>query len=266
MAIDSSSVAAAAPRPAPPSVTFHENEWNREAPAVAEADMSFWDFLDIINPLHHIPLVGTAYRAVTGDEISSPARVMGGILFGGAIGGLTAVANAVVDESTGKDIGEHALVAMGMQSDKAPATAVAAAPAPPSRDSSPVPGPAAPTLAAPTLAALASPAAAPAAPTRLNDPFTAKAGEHRPTKMPTRDTILANTTQVARPAAGKPPQTAVPAIPQAGPAPAPEAAIPPGSPSGSKEALSDVMLRNLDKYEQARRAAQRPPSSVRVSG
>ena len=29
---------------------------------------SFGDILDLINPLQHIPIVGTIYRAVTGDD------------------------------------------------------------------------------------------------------------------------------------------------------------------------------------------------------
>src|SRR3546814_6236130 len=46
-------------------------------------DLTFGDFLDIINPLQHIPLVSTLYRAITGDEISPHARILGATLFGG---------------------------------------------------------------------------------------------------------------------------------------------------------------------------------------
>jgi hypothetical protein len=42
--------------------------------------------LDIINPLQHIPLVSNLYREITGDQISSSARILGGGLFGGPIG------------------------------------------------------------------------------------------------------------------------------------------------------------------------------------
>jgi hypothetical protein len=35
---------------------------------------TFAEFLDIINPLQHIPVVSTIYRAITGDQIS-PGRV-----------------------------------------------------------------------------------------------------------------------------------------------------------------------------------------------
>lgn len=95
---------------------------------------SFGDFLDIINPLQHIPIVSTIYRAITGDTIKPGARIAGDTLFGGPIGLVGGVIDAMVQESTGKDIGEQALAMVGIDvgPDKpdAPATAVAAAPAP----------------------------------------------------------------------------------------------------------------------------------------
>lgn len=44
--------------------------------------LTFGDLLDVINPLQHIPMVSSIYRAVTGDEISPGARVAGGALYG----------------------------------------------------------------------------------------------------------------------------------------------------------------------------------------
>lgn len=40
--------------------------------------LNFWDFLDIINPLQHIPVISTIYRQITGDEIGAAAKVIGG--------------------------------------------------------------------------------------------------------------------------------------------------------------------------------------------
>ena len=71
-----------------------------------DGDFSFWDFIDIINPLQHIPLVSTAYRAITGDEIKAPARILGGAVFGGPLGAAFGVANAMTESATGGDIGE----------------------------------------------------------------------------------------------------------------------------------------------------------------
>jgi hypothetical protein len=67
----------------------------------------FGDFIDIINPLHHIPIVATLYRNLSGDQIGAAPRVIGGALWG-RIGGLvTGIANAVVEWWSGKDIGDH---------------------------------------------------------------------------------------------------------------------------------------------------------------
>ncbi len=79
------------------------------APIFGEDGIGFDDLLDVINPLQHIPVVGTIYRAITGDTIASGPRVMGGALFGGVIGFAAALVNAVIDEATGSDIGDKAL-------------------------------------------------------------------------------------------------------------------------------------------------------------
>lgn len=68
---------------------------------------TFAEFLDIINPLQHIPIVSTIYRAITGDDIGTGARVAGGMLFGGPIGALVSGITAVFEEASGGDIGEH---------------------------------------------------------------------------------------------------------------------------------------------------------------
>ena len=72
-------------------------------------NLTFWDFLDIINPLQHIPSISTLYRSVTGDEIGSVAKIAGSTLFGGPLGAASSLIDVAVDVSTGKDIGEHAL-------------------------------------------------------------------------------------------------------------------------------------------------------------
>ena len=58
--------------------------------------LTFRDVFDLVNPLHHIPLLGTLYRRITGDIIDPAIRVAGGALFGGPIGaGFAAVSVAV---------------------------------------------------------------------------------------------------------------------------------------------------------------------------
>lgn len=66
--------------------------------------LSFGELLDVVNPLHHLPVVGGVYRHITGDEISSVARIAGGGLYGGPIGAAASLASAAIEEHTGKDI------------------------------------------------------------------------------------------------------------------------------------------------------------------
>jgi hypothetical protein len=74
-----------------------------------EQSFSFSDFLSIINPLQHIPVVGTIYRAITGDTIKPAQKVIGGLLFGGPMGLVASAFNAIVEGVTGKDFGDQAL-------------------------------------------------------------------------------------------------------------------------------------------------------------
>ena len=97
------------------------------AKATKSADdepFSFWDMLDLINPLQHIPGVNTIYRELTGDTIKTPVKVIGATILGGPIGFAVAMADAAVTKSTGKDIGQHAMAMFnGNHATAAPATA-----------------------------------------------------------------------------------------------------------------------------------------------
>jgi hypothetical protein len=97
-------------------------------PLFGESGPTFGDLLDIINPLQHLPLVGTIYRALTGDELSDGARMAGGALYGGPIGLIAAMANLGVREATGRDLGELAMAAVTGDEAPAPVAAKDAAP------------------------------------------------------------------------------------------------------------------------------------------
>lgn len=75
----------------------------------AEESYSFWDVLDLINPLQHIPGVNTIYRELTGDTIKTPVQLVGATILGGPIGFAAAMVDSLIEESTGKDIGAHTL-------------------------------------------------------------------------------------------------------------------------------------------------------------
>ena len=52
---------------------------------------TFGDILDIVNPLQHIPIVGSIYRNITGDTIAPAMQIAGGALFGGPIGAVVSL-------------------------------------------------------------------------------------------------------------------------------------------------------------------------------
>lgn len=79
---------------------------------MSEESLGFEDLLDVVNPLQHIPIVSNIYREMTGDEISAPARILGGFLFGGPIGFVASAANAIAEEATGRDLGEAAIATL----------------------------------------------------------------------------------------------------------------------------------------------------------
>ncbi len=71
-----------------------------------EDGLNFQDLLDVVNPLQNIPVVNSLYRDATGDETSNGARLLGGTLYGGVFGLATAIADLMVKEATGQDMGE----------------------------------------------------------------------------------------------------------------------------------------------------------------
>lgn len=107
---------------------LHESMPETKAISFADNRSEFFEnLLDIVNPLQHIPVVSTVYRAVTGDQIAAPARLIGGALFGGPLGLASASANLFLEEATGGDLASHAL-ALVNSFDDAPQLAGAAVP------------------------------------------------------------------------------------------------------------------------------------------
>jgi len=82
------------------------------APAKDDGSYGFLDFVDMINPLQHIPVVSTIYRNLTGDTIKPVSRVVGDTAFGGPIGAATGIVNALVQMQTGKDVGDNMLASI----------------------------------------------------------------------------------------------------------------------------------------------------------
>jgi cell division septation protein DedD len=146
--IQATTTAATAPSAATtPSVPGHTT--------AAGHPFTFHDLLSAMNPLQYLPVVGTIYRAVTGDVIPEPARDAGSMLVSGLLGGpiglVTYVATAIAEKVTGID--PEKIIAAELHgshpADATPATPTAAAAATPAM-------PTAVTASAP--AASASPA------------------------------------------------------------------------------------------------------------
>jgi hypothetical protein len=87
------------------------------APSAKSEGVSFSDVLDAVNPLQHIPVVSSVYRAATGSSISAIAQIAGGALFGGLAGGVisgvvASVADVAVKEISGKNVAEHVVATL----------------------------------------------------------------------------------------------------------------------------------------------------------
>jgi hypothetical protein len=127
--------------------------------------MTFRQVLSALNPLQYLPVIGTIYRAVTGDQIPETLRTVGsivvGALTGGPIGAAIGAGIAVVEKITGIDmdkVGQSMLAGLGFhhQPIASPASAPVQAAGP---DSSAAPAalPAHTDSPAPLPAAAASP-------------------------------------------------------------------------------------------------------------
>jgi len=86
--------------PTLPASSVSTSQFTRSRPesAVAATDNSlgFYDLIDIVNPLQHIPVVNSIYQNITGDSIKPIISVAGGMLFGGPIGAVVALITNIV--------------------------------------------------------------------------------------------------------------------------------------------------------------------------
>ena len=92
-----------------------------EAPSAL--DTVFDDLLDIVNPLQHLPVVGTLYRAITGDKMGTLEKIAGDTLYGGLWGAVGSLADTAFTALTGKDFGSTVLALVTGSDDKPVAVA-----------------------------------------------------------------------------------------------------------------------------------------------
>ena len=115
----------------------------------SDTDFSFGDLIDIVNPLQHIPVVGTLYRAITGDTIKTPEKIAGDTLYGGVWGFVSSVADAAFQSVTGKNVGDTILAFLTGDDGAKPTQLASAAPmAKPAASQIPASQPASPDVTA----------------------------------------------------------------------------------------------------------------------
>jgi hypothetical protein len=93
----------------------------------ADWQPSFHNLIGIINPLQHLPVVGTLYRAITGDKIGAPEKIAGDALYGGLWGAVSSIADTAFEAYTGKDFGATMLAMVTGGGGKAASSPIAVA-------------------------------------------------------------------------------------------------------------------------------------------
>jgi hypothetical protein len=93
----------------------HQNVWAKldstpqgEADPMEPADnvtpsknqLSFGDFIDVVNPLQHIPIISSIYRKVSGDEIADAPKFVGAALYSGPVGLIAALGGFIIEAET----------------------------------------------------------------------------------------------------------------------------------------------------------------------
>ena len=72
-----------------------------------ERGISFHDVLSALNPLQYLPVIGSIYRAETGDVIPEVLRRFGSMLFSGLLGGpiglIINIGSTIAEKVTGLD-------------------------------------------------------------------------------------------------------------------------------------------------------------------
>lgn len=129
---------APAARPAPVRPGRMRDDRPPDIPAEA---LTFDDLLDFINPLQHLPIIGSLYREFTGDQIKPAMQVAGGLLFGGPTGLMGSVFQVLFEQVAGDDVLGSGMAMIGLKEPEGGGTAIASADAAPAQVTAEVPAP-----------------------------------------------------------------------------------------------------------------------------
>src|SRR5438552_558874 len=76
----------------------------------AQPHESFFHHLwEVVNPLQHLPVIGTIYRAITGEHLGPVEKIAGDTLYGGLWGAVASIADVAFEGLTGKSFEDTAL-------------------------------------------------------------------------------------------------------------------------------------------------------------
>ncbi len=93
----------------PFNITWDDSDLKNKPDEPEKKKLSFFDILDIVNPLQHIPVVNSIYRRLTGDEMHPVSRLAGSALFGGPIGAVMGSVDALFAQENGQYFGDRVL-------------------------------------------------------------------------------------------------------------------------------------------------------------
>jgi hypothetical protein len=79
-------------------------------PTAAQPHEGFFHHLwNVVNPLQHVPVIGTIYRAITGEHLDPVEKIAGDTLYGGIWGAVSSVADVAFEGLTGKSFEDTAI-------------------------------------------------------------------------------------------------------------------------------------------------------------
>lgn len=110
-----------------PGASVPVNIAQADAASPAQPHESFFHhLLNVINPLQHLPVIGTIYRAITGEHLDPVEKIAGDTLYGGMWGAIASVADVAFEGITGKSFEDTALALFKSDGPKVASTRVVA--------------------------------------------------------------------------------------------------------------------------------------------
>src|ERR1044071_10494535 len=90
-------------------VPANAGKTNDDTSGAAPHESFFHHLWDVVNPLQHLPVIGTIYRAITGEHLDPVEKIAGDTLYGGLWGAVSSIADVAFESITGKSFEDTAL-------------------------------------------------------------------------------------------------------------------------------------------------------------